>query len=239
MKWLIKRCTSRLAAGGEPFVGSLHRVSAAINLPFDPIGKPFHRIGVKPFDHLWIGDFGAGKFVARPFAAEVDRAQDRVFTPAWAFRAQHPKVDRFQNVDFARCGPGTIAGLFRQHPDGRPGALPLRQFGAHFDPAKAPGGAAPGAKPGRGKVAGRLGLGTCRQAPLRFGQGRASGAFAARGDHQFAVFNPGVAAAAGVTLALIVSAAPAIDIEAPFGPVDRSSAKFIGPDQCPAAAFGA
>jgi hypothetical protein len=62
------------------------------------------------------------------------------------------------------------------------------------------------------------------------GPGSAGGLLAPGGDHQLAVFEGDVVLAVTVTLLLLVAAAPAIDIEVPFAPVELRAVELVGPD---------
>jgi hypothetical protein len=95
----------------------------------------------------------------------------------------------------------------------------LRQLRADLDLAITPGGLAPRRQPRRGEFAGGLRARIGSGLALRFGQSRAGEALAPRGDDQLAIDNRGIRGPRRIALPLVIAAAPAIDIEAPFGRV--------------------
>ncbi len=185
-----------------------------------------------------IQDFGKRYFlsleqVVGPFAAEMQRPQDRVLAAARAFGAWYTQINRLQDVDFARGRPAAIAILCREHPDRGPGALPLGQSGANFNLAITPGSLAARIQPRRAEGACRLGIGGCRIAAQVGGQRRTGRPLMARSDDQFAVFYSRVARTSGVALVLLVATAPAIFIEAPVGAINLFAIEFIRPNHGP------
>ena len=177
--------------------------------------------------------FAPGMDIARRFLAEVKRAQDRVLTPSRTGFAGNPKVDRFENIDFARSGPRTVFFVFGQHPDCRPGALTLRQAGTYLDPAIAPARLAARGQPRRCELAHDLRGWIGRAIAQGSWQSWTRCTLAPCGDDELAVLDHGIAAAVSVALALVVPAAPAIDVEAPFGPIDLGLVELVRPDEVP------
>src|SRR3546814_13674672 len=109
-----------------------------------------------------------------------------------------------------------------QHPDRGPNPLPLRQLGAHLDPAIGPRRLAARHEPRRRKRLRRLRLRLCGIAALRQREGGPGHRLLARGDDQLAVPDGRIGGPVGIALALAVAAAPAIDVAIPFAAIDRA-----------------
>ena len=128
-------------------------------------------------------------------------------------------ADKFHDVNLAAARPAELRAVLAEHPDGRPDAFALGDFGARLDAAVLPGGLAARGEAGGGVFHGRMIHGREMFLP----------AF----DDQMAILDAGVfQARLGVVLALVI--ADEACFVAPFGRVGQALVvELIGPDQFP------
>ena len=183
----------------------------AVEEPADLIFGPLDAIDVKVFGGVLFGEFVDGSFegVVGPLATEMEGAEGTVDVGAV----------RFDDVDFASGGPGSVGGIGGEHPGGGPDALTTRHLGANFKFAVFPVAAIHRADAGGG-----VGL----NFPVNGGE-----VFAEEFELEFSVGDHGVFRGVGVILAFVVAAAVAVDFLSPLGAVERVAVEFIAPDRDP------